>query len=121
MREWQSQSHVRWYCSIGYGVRMPGGRLLTPFGAYGQSQFDRRLRFGAQLGTPANSGNEPLRIELSVQRHMRPGNPDLPPVRHSGSRQPAPVETARDTTRSLFPPRPATLTLLSCYPPQYRG
>ena len=59
---------------IDYGVRMPGGRLLTPFGAYGQSQFDRRLRFGAQLGTLEDSGNEPLRIELSVQRQMRPGN-----------------------------------------------
>ncbi|MCY4600290.1 MAG: fibronectin type III domain-containing protein [Acidobacteria bacterium] len=59
---------------IDYGVRMSGSRLLTPFGAYGQSQFDRRLRFGAQLGTLEDSGNEPLRLELSVQRHMRPGN-----------------------------------------------
>ena len=59
---------------IDYGVKMPGSRLLTPFGAYGQSQFDRRLRFGAQLGTLEDSVNEPLRIELSVQRHMRPGN-----------------------------------------------
>ena len=54
--------------------RMRKGLILTPFGAYAQSQYDRRLRFGAQLGTLEDSGNEPLRIELSVQRHMRPGN-----------------------------------------------
>ncbi len=82
---WQEQIHRRSAAAaagderaldarIDYGVRMPGGRLLTPFGAYGQSQFDRRLRFGAQLGTLEDSGNEPLRIELSVQRQMRPGN-----------------------------------------------
>ena len=35
---------------LGYGVRLPGGRLITPFGGYGQMAGGRRLQVGANLG-----------------------------------------------------------------------
>ena len=71
---WRGGKRAALDARIGYGVRMHGGRLLTPFGAYGKSQFERRLRVGGQLGALAASGNEAFRVELAVQRYMRPGN-----------------------------------------------
>ena len=36
---------------VGYGMRLPGGQLLTPFGGYGQMGSGRRLQVGANLGS----------------------------------------------------------------------
>ena len=35
---------------LGYGLRLPGGRLVTPFGGYGQMGSGRRVQVGANLG-----------------------------------------------------------------------
>ena len=32
---------------LGYGLRLPGGRLLTPFGGYGRAGTGRRIQMGA--------------------------------------------------------------------------
>ena len=62
---------------LGYGVRLRGGGLLTPFGAYGQRQGSgRRLQVGALVGSPGRmpgAFDAPIRIEVSGERYDRPG------------------------------------------------
>ena len=61
---------------LGYGFRLPGGRLLSAFGGYGQTQSGRRLQVGAYLGTlGASRGGftSPLQIEFLGERYDQPG------------------------------------------------
>ena len=58
---------------VDYGVRSFGGRLLTPFGVYGQSQYGRRLQVGTRLSGPSGATSEFLQVELSGERYSRPG------------------------------------------------
>ena len=60
---------------VAYGVGVGRGRLLTPFAVYGQSEHGRRLQFGTRVGALGGISGEPLRIELSGERHARPGSP----------------------------------------------
>ena len=60
---------------VAYGVGVGRGRLLTPFAVYGQSQYGRRLQVGTRVGALGGMSGEPLRIELSGERHTRPGSP----------------------------------------------
>ena len=60
---------------VGYGMRLPGGRLLTPFGGYGQAGTGRRLQAGANLGVLGLFGgnlDSPLQLELVGERYIRP-------------------------------------------------
>ena len=66
---------------LGYGMRLPGGRLLTPFGSYGQRQNNgRRLQVGAMvgsLGQMPGAFDGPIQLEVSGERYDRPGgDPD---------------------------------------------
>ena len=61
---------------LGYGFRLPGGRLLSAFGGYGQTPSGRRLQVGAYLGTlGAFRGGfaSPLQIEFLGERFDQPG------------------------------------------------
>lgn len=58
---------------VGYGVRLPAGGLLTPFGAYDRSQYGRRLQTGAVIGPVGNGAGPPLRLEVSGERYWRRG------------------------------------------------
>lgn len=66
---------------VGYSFPLGGDRLLTPFGTYGRSESGRRLRLGARLtgsgdrilGALGAGMDGPLQVELSVERHRRPG------------------------------------------------
>ena len=61
---------------VGYGLRLPRGRLLTPFGGYGQVGDGRRLQVGANLGTAGLFGGDldsRLQIEFLGERFVRPG------------------------------------------------
>ena len=61
---------------VGYGLRMPGGRLLTPFGGYGQMGSGRRMQVGANLGMVGLFGGDlgsPVQIEFLGERYGRPG------------------------------------------------
>ena len=58
---------------VDYGLQLPAGGLLTPFGIYGQSQYGRRLQVGlllSQLG--------PVGLEVSGEHHTptHPGPDD---------------------------------------------
>ena len=60
---------------VGYGLRVPGGRLLTPFGGYGQMGSARRMQIGANLGLAGLFGgdpNGPLQVEFMGERYVRP-------------------------------------------------
>ena len=59
---------------VDYGVRTLGGRLLTPFGVYGQSQYGRWLQFGLRLSNLEGPTGEFLRLEMSGERYRRPGD-----------------------------------------------
>ena len=64
---------------IGYGLPLAGGKLLEPFGGYGQrAGLGRRLQFGARLGAldqlPGLFGG-PVQLEFTGERYDRPGNP----------------------------------------------
>ena len=58
---------------VDYGVRSFGGRLLTSFGVYGQSQYGRRLQVGTRLSSLGGATNEFLQVEISGERYSRPG------------------------------------------------
>ena len=58
---------------VDYGVRSFGGRLLTSFGVYGQSQYGRRLQIGTRLSGLGGATSELLQVELSGERYSRPG------------------------------------------------
>ena len=60
---------------VDYGVPSFGGRLLTSFGVYGQSQYGRRLQVGIRLGSLTGATNEFLQVEMSGERYSRPGGP----------------------------------------------
>ena len=55
---------------VDYGLQLPAGGLLTPFGIYGQSQYGRRLQVGLLL-----SRLGPLGLEVSGERYalVHPG------------------------------------------------
>ena len=60
----------------GYGLQMPRGRLLTPFGGYGQMGGSRRVQVGANLGLAGLFGGDldsPLQVEFTAERYGRPG------------------------------------------------
>ena len=60
---------------VGYGLRLPGGRLLTPFGGYGQLGAGRRMQLGANLGGLGLFGgglDSPLQVEFVGERYVRP-------------------------------------------------
>ena len=66
---------------LGYGMRLPGGGLLTPFGAYGQRYGSgRRLQVGALVGSMGRMRgalDAPIQLEVSGERYDRPdGNSD---------------------------------------------
>lgn len=62
---------------LGYGMRLPGGRLLTPFGSYGQRRNSgRRLQVGAMVGSLGQipgALDSPIRLEISGERYERAG------------------------------------------------
>ena len=62
---------------LGYGLRLGRDGLVTPFGSYGQRQNSgRRLQVGTLVGTlgqTPGSLHGPLQIEVSGERHDRPG------------------------------------------------
>ena len=58
---------------VDYGVRSFGGRLLTSFGVYGQSQYGRRLQVGTRLSSLGGATSEFLQVEISGERYSRPG------------------------------------------------
>ena len=61
---------------VGYGLRLPGGRLLTPFGGYGQMGAGRRTQVGATLGSRlglfGGGLDSPLQVEFLSERYVRP-------------------------------------------------
>ena len=62
---------------VGYGLQLPGRRLLTPFGGYGRRGDARRVQLGANLGMLGLFGGDldsPLQVEFVGERHDRPGS-----------------------------------------------
>ena len=60
---------------VGYGLQLPGGLLLTPFGGYGQMGTWRRTQVGATLGRLGLFGgglDSPLQVEFLSERSVRP-------------------------------------------------
>ena len=81
---------------VDYGLQLPSGGLLTPFGLYGRSPYGQRLQAGLLLDRLG-----PLGLEVSGERHALPqqgrdeyrmtvlgsitfGGPDGAPARRSG-------------------------------------
>ena len=61
---------------IDYGVGLrqgKQGKLVTPFGVYGQSPFGRRLEIGAQFAGLGDGLRPPLRFEVSGERYTTSG------------------------------------------------
>ena len=61
---------------LGYGFRLPGGRLLSAFGGYGGTAGGRRFQLGASLGALGGSGrgfDSPVKVEFLGERYLRPG------------------------------------------------
>ncbi len=52
---------------VGYGLRLPSGGLMTPFGLYGRSQYGRRVQLGLLLDRLG-----PVGLEVSGERHALP-------------------------------------------------
>ena len=82
---------------VDYGLQLPSGGLLTPFGLYGRSPYGQRLQAGLLLDRLG-----PLGLEVSGERHTLPqqgrdeyrmtvlgsitfGGPDGAPARRSGA------------------------------------
>ena len=82
---------------VDYGLQLPSGGLLTPFGLYGRSPYGQRLQAGLLLDRLG-----PLGLEVSGERHALPqqgrdeyrmtvlgsitfGGPDGAPARKSGA------------------------------------
>ena len=82
---------------VDYGLQLPSGGLLTPFGLYGRSPYGQRLQAGLLLDRLG-----PLGLEVSGERHALPqqgrdeyrmtvlgsitfGGPDGAPARRSGA------------------------------------
>ncbi len=61
---------------LGYGVELPWGSVLTPFGAYAQREDARRFEVGAvmaSLGELPGALDGPIDLEISGERYERPG------------------------------------------------
>ena len=61
---------------IGYGLRLPAGRLLMPFGGYGRTGSGQRVQGGARLGMAGLFGGDPsspLHVEFLGERYGGPG------------------------------------------------
>ena len=61
---------------LGYGVELPWGSVLTPFGAYAQREDARRFEVGAvmaSLGELPGALEGPIELEVSGERYERPG------------------------------------------------
>ena len=62
---------------VGYGMRLPGGRLVTPFGGYGQmGGSGQRVQVGANLGMLglfSGDLSSPVQVEFMGERYTRPG------------------------------------------------
>ena len=61
---------------LGYGVGLPWGAVLTPFGAYAQREDARRFEVGAvmaSLGESPGVAAAPVQLEVSGERYERPG------------------------------------------------
>lgn len=64
---------------VGYGLRLPGERLLTPFGGYGRTRGGQRLQMGANLGLEGLFNGDlasPVQVEFMGERYARPGGAD---------------------------------------------
>ena len=64
---------------VGYGVRLPGGRLLTPLVGYGQVRDSRRVQVGARIGVLGRFNGDlstPVEVEFLGERYARPGGAD---------------------------------------------
>ena len=64
---------------LGYGVRLPRGRLLTPFAGYSRMRDARRVQVGAHLGVLGRVNGDlasPVQIEVTAERYARPGGAD---------------------------------------------
>ena len=64
---------------IGYGLRLPGDRLLTAFGGYGRMREANRLQAGASVGIPGVFNGDPTRpvqLEFMGERFHRLGAAD---------------------------------------------
>lgn len=63
---------------MGYGLRLPGGNLVTPFGSYGgRTGVGSRVQLGARVGTVGQAGGgvaSPVELELSGERYTRAGS-----------------------------------------------
>ncbi len=61
---------------VGYGVGLPWGSVLTPFGAIAQREDNRRFEVGAMMasvGDMPGVGDSPIQLEISGERYERPG------------------------------------------------
>ena len=59
---------------LDYGLRLPGERLLTPFGGYGRAGTGRRMQIGANLGMLGLFGGGlaiPMQVEFVGERYVR--------------------------------------------------
>lgn len=98
---------------LGYGVELPWGSVLTPFGAIAQREDNRRFEVGAvmaSLGELPGALDGPIQLEVSGERHERPGaTPDhrvgMFGVVNLGGGKPAP-ETAADVDAAPRVPAP---------------
>ena len=83
---WQDRFHTRRQgfdhdaagidARLGYGVELPWGSVLTPFGAYAQREDARRFEVGAvmaSLGELPGVADAPVQLEVSGERYERPG------------------------------------------------
>ena len=64
---------------VGYGLRLRGERLLTPFGGYGRTRRAQRLQVGANLGLEGMLNGDlasPVQVEFMGERYARPGGAD---------------------------------------------
>ena len=64
---------------VGYGLRLPGERLLMPFGGYGRTRRAQRLQVGANLGLEGLLNGDlasPVQVEFMGERYARPGGAD---------------------------------------------
>lgn len=60
---------------VGYGLRLQGERLLTPFGGYGRTRGAQRLQVGANLGLVGLFNGDlasPVQVEFTGERYARP-------------------------------------------------
>ncbi len=86
---------------VGYGLPLSDGRLLTPFGGYGQMGESRRMQVGANLGMLGLFNGDlasPVQVEFAAERYGRPGGPaahrvSLYGIVNFGARRRPPCET----------------------------